>query len=862
MLRSPRRLLIALTLGLGLAITAGLVVFDRLARASLEREALLQQATRADQLADQLQTRLETTEQVARTVATLAGPLRKRSDVESLVQGALASTSPEYVYGIGVWFAPYALEPRSRWVGTYAHRELDEPQRVVLTYEWSTPAYDYHRQPWYTQGLEAGERPFLTEPYFDVDFVYSSFLMPFLDEDGAPRGMVSVDVILPQLRALVARANASPHETVYVVTRAGRLFAHPREESLVAWARENGRAGAAGVLSELSLDDLRAYEEAHGLADDRRIRTSTVRDAGWTVYVSSAEDPLFADSRRLHATLQTVGLIVWGALLAGLVAGMRTLRVRALSHELAEQEREREVLERNERMLREVLETSMDGVAASDAEGRVVAWNTSAERIFGWPRKDILGRSVVETLCRPEDRPGRCQQLERILTSGWATVPTCRLESLAMRRNGEVFPVEASLVAVDVDGARRVYGFFSDVSARRRAEEERQRMLERQQDLLSQLRRRSAELQAIIDNMVEGVFVADLDGQLSFVNQAGARMCGGCGEDSSSLSESAMDAVCSGSLRSMDGEPLRREDLPLFRALRGEVVLGCDVRAVKPGGGRVLRMNAAPIPDEDDRVSAAVVVIHDVTDAVEFDRLKDEFVRMAAHELNTPVTVMKSFAQLALKTEYGHDTSLGRFLEGIDRGANRIQQVVRTLLDVSQLHLRRMQLMEEALDLRTLVEETAHRMAETRPERSIHVHADEALPVWGDPARLAQVLVALLDNAMRYSPPTEPVEVVLSTDGVHAEVSIRDQGIGIPADKQPRLFNRFYRPHAGTAHDRGGMGVGLYIAREIVQQHGGQLTLESQEGEGTTVRIRLMLLSASAGTDVRPGAHGQEGAQA
>ncbi|MBZ4418868.1 ATP-binding protein [Myxococcus sp. RHSTA-1-4] len=856
MSRSPRRLLIALTLGLGLAITAGLMAFDRLVGASLEREALLQQATRAENLASQLQTRLEAAEQVARTVAALSAPLRRRSDVESLAQGTLASTSPEYVYGIGVWFAPYALEPRSRWVGAYAHRELDEGQRIVLTYEWSTPAYDYHRQPWYRQGLQAGADPFLTEPYFDVDFVYSTFTMPFVAADGTLRGVVTVDVILPQLRALVARANTTPHESFFVVTRAGRLFAHPWEEPLVAWARERGRVGPGGVLSDLTLEDLRAYEEAHGLAGDRHTQIAAVRDAGWTVHVSTDTNRLFADTRRLHTTLQTVGLTVWVALLAAMVAGVRTLRVRALSRALLEQEREREVLERSGRMLREVLETSMDGVAAADAGGRLVAWNTSAERIFGWPRKDVLGLPAVEVVCRPEDRALRSHQFARLIASGGAMLPACRLEALAMRRNGEVFPVEASLSAVPTEGAYRVYAFFSDITGRRQAEEERQRMLERQRDLLSQLRRRSAELRAIMDNMLEGVFVADQEGRLSFVNQAGLRMCGG---DPGVLNA---EAPYAGSFRDMDGAPLRREALPLFRALRGEVVLGRDLRALEPGGERVLRMNAAPIPDEEGRVSAAVVVIHDVTEAVEFDRLKDEFVRMAAHELKTPVTVMKSFAQLALKTGAGHDATLSRLLEGIDRGANRIDQVVRTLLDVSQLHLRSMRLVEEPMDLRPLVEATARRMSETRPGHPIHVRGEGALPVWGDAARLEQVLVALLDNAVRYSPSLTPVEVELSAREGLAEVSIRDRGIGIPADKQARLFHRFYRPHAGTEHDRGGLGVGLYIAREIVQQHGGQLTLESREGEGTTVHLRLPLRAVRAGSEARAVPHEQEGASA
>ncbi|NMO18247.1 PAS domain S-box protein [Pyxidicoccus fallax] len=857
MSRSPRWPLMVLSLGLGLVLTAGLVAFDRVVGASLEREALLQQEARADHLADQLHTHLQAAKQATRTLATLAAPLRERSAVESLARGTLASTPPEDAYGVGVWFAPYALEPRSRWVGTYAHREADESSRIVVTYEWSTPAYDYHRRPWYQQGLKAAGAPFLTEPYFDVDRVYASFLLPILDADGTQRGVVSVDILLPRLRALVTRANRTVRESFYVVTRSGRLFAHPREESLVAWARAQGRLGSRGVLSDLTLEDLRAYEAAHGLSGDPRTDTAPVWDAGWTVYVSTDTDHLFAAAHRLHAIVQGVGLLMWGGLLAGLVVGVRTLRVRDLSRELLEREREREALERSERMLREVLETSLDGVAAVDGEGRLVEWNGSAERMFGWSRNDVLGQPAVELVCRPEDRPVRREQLARLVDSGGAALPSCRLEALAMRRDGAVFPVEASLAAVRADdGTFRVYAFVSDVTGRHQAEEERRRMLERQRDLLAQLRRRSGELRAIMDNMLEGVFVADQDGQLSFVNQAGMRMCG-----ESACAPDAKTPVI-GSLRDMEGVPLRREDLPLFRALRGEVVRECDLRASKPGGERVLRMNAAPIPDEDGRVSAAVVVIHDITEAVEFDRLKDEFVRMAAHELKTPVTVMKSFAQLALRTAAGRDATLARMLEGIDRGANRIDQVVRTLLDVSQLHLRRMQLVEESLDVGSLVAETARRLSETRQGARISVHGEGPLLVWGDPARLEQVFVALLDNALRYSPPDAPVEVVLAARGEAAEVCIRDRGIGIPSAKQARLFHRFYRPHSGTEHDRGGLGVGLYIAREIIQQHGGRLTLESREGEGTTVHVRLPLLAARAPGKARSSPDEQEGASA
>jgi signal transduction histidine kinase len=118
--------------------------------------------------------------------------------------------------------------------------------------------------------------------------------------------------------------------------------------------------------------------------------------------------------------------------------------------------------------------------------------------------------------------------------------------------------------------------------------------------------------------------------------------------------------------------------------------------------------------------------------------------------------------------------------------------------------------------------------------------------VRGERDRLEQVLLTLLDNAIRYSPEGGEVDVGVSVEGGEAVVSVTDRGVGIPAEKQSRIFERFYRAHTGTHYDYGGMGVGLYISREIVRRLGGKLWFESREGEGSTFRFSLPLESTSA----------------
>jgi signal transduction histidine kinase len=400
-----------------------------------------------------------------------------------------------------------------------------------------------------------------------------------------------------------------------------------------------------------------------------------------------------------------------------------------------------------------------------------------------------------------------------------------RVSSVARRHDGELFPVELSATSVSCGEAPVHYVFVADVTARRRAEEERSR-------LLGELQQRGAELRAIMDNMVDSVVVSDLEGRITFVNKAGRHFFGDVGADGVQLSDSL---IARQGLRTGAGLPLRLEEMPLRRALHGNVVVDSDLSIPAPEHRRTLylRTNAAPIRDEQGLITGAVAVARDVTEMVELDHLKDEFVRVAAHELKTPVAIMKSYAQLALKTEPTPAT-YRKMLDAINRGADRIDSIVRELLDVSQLHLGQLELTEEPVDLRELAEETVANMASLSAQHRFCVRAGVPVQVQGDRARLRQVLVVLLDNAVRYSPAGGRVEVRLEPHAHEVEVCVSDEGIGIPLERQARLFERFYRAHSGTPNDRGGMGVGLYISREIIFHHGGTMRVSSEEGKGST----------------------------
>ena len=370
-------------------------------------------------------------------------------------------------------------------------------------------------------------------------------------------------------------------------------------------------------------------------------------------------------------------------------------------------------------------------------------------------------------------------------------------------------------------------------------------------------------LEAALASMTDAVVVVDAGGRQVFVNEAARRLV----QAEPSREPSAAPPSTALELRDLDGRPLLQGEKPLERALQGETLLDVRLMLGAPDGSDVVLDGAAsPIRDRTGSVSGAVWVFRDitcrmearresepppdtagVTRPTELERLKEQFVSVAAHELKTPVTVMKGYAQALLRMGEGIPVAQRRMLEAIDRGADRIDRIVADLLDISRLHLDRLELAAEEFDLSGLVRDVVERMALTTSNHLVSVVRTERAEVRGDRHRLEQVVTNLLDNAIKYSPFGGNVDVEVAVRGREAVVSVGDRGVGIPKDRQPRIFERFYRAHNDTPYDYGGVGVGLYISREIVCRHGGRMWFESEEGRGSVFHFSLPLRAGGGG---------------
>jgi signal transduction histidine kinase len=244
----------------------------------------------------------------------------------------------------------------------------------------------------------------------------------------------------------------------------------------------------------------------------------------------------------------------------------------------------------------------------------------------------------------------------------------------------------------------------------------------------------------------------------------------------------------------------------------------------------------------------------------EVDRLKTQFLSMASHELRTPLTAVSGFIQVArrrvARAAAQDDPSIdwkqeatraAETLELAQRQARRLGRLVDELLDVSRLQLGRVELQPTEIELVAILREVIERMRLISTMHTIELETKvESVVIRADRDRMDQVFENLIGNAVKYSPSGGKVRVTLSVTGGEAEVAISDQGIGISSDELGRIFNLFYRSPDPRAGHVGGLGLGLYISREIITRHGGKLWAESDTTNGSTFHVSLPVAVAAA----------------
>jgi len=552
-------------------------------------------------------------------------------------------------------------------------------------------------------------------------------------------------------------------------------------------------------------------------------------------------------------------------------------------------------VERAARRLAAIVESSDDAIVSKDLNGIVTSWNRAAERMFGYAAAEMIGRSIRIII------PANLQAEEDYVLSNIRRGDKVdHFETTRMHKNGTLVPISLTVSPILADDGRVIGAskIARDISDRVRLETERSRLLavaEENAAITEKLNEVGTLVASALDRDTVVQVVTDAATQLTtaafgafFYNVVDDRgdsytLCSMSGVPREAFSQFPMlrnTAVFEPAFHG--GGSVRSDDItqdsrygpgsPPFGMPKGHPTVRSYLAVpVKTRAGEILgglffgHPEAGRFADRHERLVVGIAAWASIAlenarlfvGAQEASRLKDEFLATLSHELRTPLNAILGYARMIRAGIVGPEKH-PKAIETIERNATSLTQIVEDVLDVSRIISGKMRLNVQPVDVREIVRNAVEAVLPAAEAKGIHVESlidAPAAPVSGDAERLQQVVWNLMTNAVKFTGRGGTVRVTVQVVDANIEVRVTDTGIGIPPAFLPHIFERFRQADAGTTRERGGLGLGLSIARQLVEMHGGTIHAASNgAGQGSTFSVSLPLLVAP-----RPGSRGGRG---
>ena len=469
-----------------------------------------------------------------------------------------------------------------------------------------------------------------------------------------------------------------------------------------------------------------------------------------------------------------------------------------------------------------------------DSDWTMEFLSDAIEELVGYPAADFIANQVrtFASVVHPDDR----QRLEEDVAASVADGRPYTTDYRMIHRDGSVrYVIERGQAVTAADGQVLLDGAIFDVTERMEVDNER------------------LKLAAIVESSDDAITSADLNGVFTSWNKGAEQMFGYTAKEM--IGRSAEILVPEGDRLKPSARIATvvevgegRYEVSRRRKDGTLIDIALTMSAVRNSAGEIVGV-AAISQDITDRKR----VEHEREDFTrelelrnerlqELDRLKDEFVALVSHELRTPLTSIRGYLELVIDGEAGDVTEEQReFLGIVQRNANRLLALVGDLLFLAQIEAGKLSLEMGAIDLAAIAAEsveTARPLAEDK-DITLTLATGRLQPFAGDRTRLAQLLDNLISNAIKFTPEGGRVDVRTSSARGNAILEVRDTGMGIPAEEQEYVFERFFRTSRATEEAIQGTGLGLAISKAIVHAHGGRITLASSDGEGATFRVSI-----------------------
>ena len=468
-----------------------------------------------------------------------------------------------------------------------------------------------------------------------------------------------------------------------------------------------------------------------------------------------------------------------------------------------------------------IMSSSDDGLISEDLSGIITSWNPAAEQMFGYGAEEAIGQSG--SLIVPDERRG---EEERVLARVREQRTVEHYETVRRRKDGALLDVLATVAPIVLDGA--VLGVsivVRDVTAALRHERE------------------AFRLAAIVTSSEDAIVAKDLNGTIQSWNRGAEKVVG----------YTAEEAIGRNITIIVPEDRLGEEADVLSRIRGGQSVEHFEtIRRRKDGELIHISLTVSPIRDAHGRITGASKIARDVTaqrrlqdQADEASRQKDEFLAVLSHELRTPLNTVLGYARmLRREDERMSETLRARALDALERNADTLTRLVNDVLDTSRIVTGKLRLHMTVCAIDEAVEEAVEVVRPTADAKGVTVglQLERGLHVTGDDDRLQQVVWNLLSNAIKFTPSGGTVTVRVERAGSAARIVVQDTGIGIARGELPYLFQRFWQAHTGVSREYGGLGIGLALARHLVEMHGGAIAAESPgTGQGATFTVTLPL---------------------
>lgn len=357
---------------------------------------------------------------------------------------------------------------------------------------------------------------------------------------------------------------------------------------------------------------------------------------------------------------------------------------------------------------------------------------------------------------------------------------------------------------------------------------------DRARTAISDLDREKTKIEAVLAQLGDGVVVCDADGKIIMLNNAAQEIIGLQPEQSI-------------------GKTLAEMHPPIYRKEIGLVMK--QLAGSSPGDGlfleqnitlpdrKVVRMNIRPVFLKNGTYIGAAAILQDITQQVEIDEAKREFVSIVAHELRTPLTALKGSLGLMMGGAVGEVDARQRDLMGIaQNNCDRLIRLVDDMLDIAKIEAGHLRLEMDIVSVQDRMIDAVRQMRHLADERQVNLAArviGKPHTVVGDGDRIEQVVTNLIVNAVKFSPPGSTVEITAKQVRGYVRVSVTDQGPGVPKDKQKKVFEKFFQINGQPWQKGCGSGLGLAISKAIIEQHGGKIGVKSVEGQGSTFAFLL-----------------------